>query len=361
MKKLLIILMVVAMASFLFVGCLGDGVTPPVDDDEEDEDEDVGVTATVAPVITAIAGLVITSSSTQYINATEAAVVIVEGTAPTYSEVKVYIDDVTAGTANVGDTGTFTVVVAEADLGADGDKVLYATAKEAALDVSAHSVEYAFILDQVAPGIDSVAATADGAAVLPDSAPLTGANPLASFTNNSTGTLVVGTWNVHILADSATTSNVRITPPTGLATTYTILGSAVVIDYIPGLTMAFINNFAVGASVDVVIASSTGVAVVDRFTLKFNEDVSTTGATAGAYAIYATGTVTTTAAGDPSTYKESNDTGYWDTLDAITVGQAVTFTVYGVTDAAGNAGGTSAAPLTKTCNAGVASATSLKP
>jgi len=157
MKKLLVILMVVAMASFLFVGCLGDGVTPPVDDEDDEDEEDVTPLTTVAPIITSItdnpvaptvpaAVISLTSSATQYMNAAEIALgIIVNGTAPTYSEVKVYIDDICAGTANVGDEGTFSVVVAKVDLGDDAeDKVLYATAKEAALPVSAHSVEYAF-------------------------------------------------------------------------------------------------------------------------------------------------------------------------------------------------------------------------
>jgi hypothetical protein len=44
MKKLLLVLMVVAMASFLFVGCLGDGI---IDDGDDDGDGVVGVTVEI--------------------------------------------------------------------------------------------------------------------------------------------------------------------------------------------------------------------------------------------------------------------------------------------------------------------------
>ena len=44
MKKLLLVLMVVAMASFLLVGCLGTGI---INDEEEEEEEDVTPTVTI--------------------------------------------------------------------------------------------------------------------------------------------------------------------------------------------------------------------------------------------------------------------------------------------------------------------------
>jgi len=165
MKKFLVILMVVAMASFLFVGCLP-GVTPPGDD--EGEDEDVGAATSTAPVITSItdndtvpaAVISLYSSSTQYMNKTEVYYgILVTGNAPKYSEVNVYVDDVVVGTGVAyGTNETFTVFVAKADLGADGAKTLYATATESGLAESAASTEYAFTLDVVKPAIASVKA-----------------------------------------------------------------------------------------------------------------------------------------------------------------------------------------------------------
>jgi hypothetical protein len=355
MKKFLVMLMVVAMASFLFVGCLP-GVTPDVDDDDEEE-EVVVVTTTVAPVILTVAGISITSSATQYINATEAAVVTVTGTAPTYSEVKVYVDAICAGTANVGDTGTFTVVIAEADLGADGDKVIYATAKEAALPVSAHSVEYAFILDQVKPGIDSVAASADADSSVTVTL-VSGTDPLtAAPTTDGTGTLAAGTWVITCFGDSTSAASNVVITSAGVSTSYEVTAAATEFDgVIPGIKFTFVNNFDAGDAVKIVL---TGV-VADRYTLKFDEDVSFTGAAAGVYDILVNGVAQ--APGDPDTYKEGNDTGYWNNeFNGLAVGDTVTLTVHSVTDLAGNVGGTAASPLIKTCYAGAASATALKP
>jgi len=278
----------------------------------------------------------------------------VTGTAPTYSEVRVYIDEITAGTANVGDTGTFTVVIAEADLGADGDKVLYATAKEPALDESAHSVEYAFVLDQVAPGIDSVAASADAV----DSAVSTatsGTAPVAITNVTGTGTIAAGTWTISCVADSGVVGNVVISDGT-TSTPYTVSTLAVFNGVIPGVTITF-AAFTVGDACTVVVTA----AAADRYTLKFNEDVDYTGSTAGTYDILKNAAAVA-AAGDPHTYKASNDTGYWSSeTGTLNVGDTVTFTVSGATDLAGNPGGTSAVPLTDTCFAGIASATALAP
>ena len=93
MRKFLIMLMVVAMASFLFVGCLG--TTPPIEPDEPDEPV---LPATVTPVIEKIAnvgdlvedvGIIsLYSSATQYMNEEEVTDgILVKGFAPKYSEV----------------------------------------------------------------------------------------------------------------------------------------------------------------------------------------------------------------------------------------------------------------------------------
>jgi hypothetical protein len=344
--------MVIAMASFLFVGCLGEGVvTPPVDEDV-DEDVDEVVTTTVAPVILTIAGISLTGTS-EYINATEAAVVIVTGTAPTYSEVKVYVDAVCAGTANVGDTGLFEVVVAEADLGVDGAKVIYATAKEAALPVSPKSVEYAFILDQVAPGY-SIAATAAGAEVT-DSAVATmtvggGTIPVA-ITAVTDADLVAGTWYIKVFGDSGDASNVTLTDPDAVVTTYTIGVDTSFVDTIPGVTFTITaNNLLAGQVVKVKVTEA--VASIDaRATITFDEDVSTAGMIAGTY---------TTAGSDPTTYKEATDTGYW-LVDLGSKDDIKVFSAYGFKDLAGNIAGTSASPITDVFTVGAASLYALAP
>lgn len=158
MKKFLVILMVIAMASFLFVGCLGDGVTPPVDDEDGD---DVTPPATVAPVITSIPDIV-----SGYVNAVRAADgIVVNGTAPTLSEVKVYINGICAGTGDVTATGFWTVDVANADLikaglKVEGAKTLHATATDIGLPESPSSNVFNFILDTITPFIASSSAKA---------------------------------------------------------------------------------------------------------------------------------------------------------------------------------------------------------
>ena len=57
MKKLLLVLMVVAMASFLFVGCLGDGIIDNGDDDVDDDDDVVEATMTFAKEYTDSGGV----------------------------------------------------------------------------------------------------------------------------------------------------------------------------------------------------------------------------------------------------------------------------------------------------------------
>ncbi|MCK4309261.1 MAG: hypothetical protein KAW42_04715 [Candidatus Atribacteria bacterium] len=162
MKKFLVILMVVAMASFLFVGCLPGTTTPtePTEPTEPTVPTVPTVPATVAPVITSVPDIV-----GGYVNKAAAADgIVVNGTAPTYSEVKVYINGICAGTGDTGVNGVFVVVVANADLikavKVDGAKTLYATAIEPGLTVSASSNVKKFTLDTAAPKIASSKATA---------------------------------------------------------------------------------------------------------------------------------------------------------------------------------------------------------
>lgn len=168
MKKLLIILMVVAMASFLFVGCFG--TTPPIEPDEPDEPVEPVLTPSVTPVIEKIAnvgdseaddGIInLYSSATQYMNADEVADgILVLGFAPKYSEVNVYVGGIVVGTGTAyGGDEEFIVFVAEDNLGADGAKTLYAIATELGFAESAPSTVYAFTLDVVAPELEEVTA-----------------------------------------------------------------------------------------------------------------------------------------------------------------------------------------------------------
>jgi len=369
MKKLLIILMVVAMAAFLFVGCMP-GVTPDVD---EDEDEEVVVPTSATPVLTDIqnsAGVLIVtvgSTSTEYINKTElGSSILVKGTAPSGSAVKIYIDDVAL--ASVGETavtGLWSVAVAKSSLGDDGVKVLHATVTEVGLAESAASNAVTFTLDTDLPGIDSVAFTAvsglsagTATATLNTNVYLITAADV-SGTTVPVQTFVSGTWTITSVLDAGVANNVAVTSPSGV-TVYHSVGSAAVISdlLIPGIKLTFTAAFtAATASTTVTISAITQptAEVVGRATIKFDEDVNYAGMTAGTYTC-------ATVAGDPDVYNETKNTGYFTNETGLTTaGASATITVYGVKDLAGNVGGTSAVPLTKTATVGAASATSLKP
>ena len=365
MKKFLVILMVVAMASFLFVGCIP-GVTP-VTPDVDDEEPVVPTSAT--PVLTdvessaAVEIFDVTSTSTLYMNEDEAgSSILVKGTAPSGSLVTIYIDDV-AIVGAVGETavtGLWTVAVAESSLGADGVKVMTAKVTEVGLAESAASNAVTFTLDTVDPGIDSVAATAavaGGTAVSGTvvSATVTGTNPITALTLAGTsGTMVAGTWTIEVWGISGAADNVTITSSSGTLT-YTLVGSETFTDVIPGVAFTFAalvagNSCTVTTTADTL---ATTTAILPRATITFDEDVSHAGMAAGVYAV---GGV----AGDPTSYKEATDTGYWQITTAA-AGATLTITVYGITDLAGNVGGTSASVLTASCTVAAASATSLAP
>lgn len=365
MKKLLIVLMVVAVASFLFVGCIP-GVTPPVDDEDED---DVTPPTSATPVLTAVESSAavsifdVTSTSTLYMNEDEAgSSILVKGTAPSESLVTIYIDDV-AVVGAVGETavtGLWTVAVAESSLGADGVKVMTAKVTEVGLAESAASNAVTFTLDTVDPGIDSVAATAAVAGGFVSgkvtSGSVTGTNPLSALATGGTGTMVAGTWTIEVLSNSGIDNNVTITSSTYSGTkTYTIAATPTFTDVIPGVVFTFITPVA-GNSCTVTTTAdtlATTTAILPRATITFDEDVSHAGMAAGVYTV---GGV----AGDPTSYKEATDTGYWQIATAA-AGATLTITVYGITDLAGNVGGTVTSVLTASCTVAAASATSLAP
>ena len=356
MKKFLVMLMVVAMASFLFVGCLP-GTTTPVTEEEEEE-EVVVVPTTVAPIIIAV-------TDGAYVNKVEAADgIIVNGTAPTYSEVKIYINDICAGTGDTLADGTWTVVVAKADLGADGDKVLYATAKEGALDVSAKSNEKKFTLDTVPPKISAVKARGGIAFAIatavevcpfgPGTSALDGAIPSPFVTVATSADVVTGTWTVNVNTGFPFINNVTITDPTGETYTYSCAGSDTFAENapIPGVQFILTPVLAAG-QVSQIVCTAQVAAVPGRASLTFDEDVSWTQATTGNYTIFNTALGYDILTGAPfflpftgntifMAYNETTDTMFWTEpagLEGVdlTQGQWLTFQVDSVADVAGNA------------------------
>ncbi|MCK4309555.1 MAG: hypothetical protein KAW42_06235 [Candidatus Atribacteria bacterium] len=380
MKKFLIMLMVVAMASFLFVGCLGGGVTPPVDD--EDEDEEPVVPTTVTPIIQ-----VVLDAADGYVNAAEAADgILVNGTAPTLSEVKIYIDGICAGTGDVGVTGIFNVVIATDDLGADGAKILHATATDVGLPESDPSNLIEFELDTAAPKIASVRARGGTAAVgiVPQPTyqtfPATVGPPVTPpmFTSAlfQAAQLLPGVvnWKIEILSITGTPDivTVRVHNLTAVPVTFidysfnNIAGppTATSTSWIPGAIVTIAEPVAAGTEVGLNSALHVGAyclitttrtgAIRGRVSLTYNEDVSWTQAvTLGNYTIYnntvgydvLTGVPLVWAPGSLfvlfMAYNEAADTMFWQEPVVwegfhLTQGQWLTFQVDTVADVAGN-------------------------
>lgn len=375
MKKLLIMLMVIAMASFLLVGCVGEGVV--VDEEEEEEEEEVTAPTTVAPIITSVSDIDITSSATQYVNKAEAADgIVVNGTAPTYSEVKVYINGITAGTGDAGANGVFQVVVANADLikaglKVDGAKTLYATAIEAGLAESGKSNEVLFTLDTAAPKIKAVKAragalrlynfaeTTDSLNPLPGSDVSSG--PFSEVLVNTDGTidaaagglewlsvpaLTAGTvlqmgerivspfttipvtnplmagvkkWKLEIITVAAVTTMrvYNLTDATSIDYTYTT-GLITSTSWIPGLAVTVVLLIPSDVGGYCLITTTNTPEVLGRVSLTFDGDVSFTAATGGAYTIYnnSVGWDILSPAGVTRfmAYNETTDTMFWQEL-----------------------------------------------
>lgn len=335
MKKLIIVLMVVAVTSFLFVGCLP-GVTPDPDPDPTPDP----TPTTVAPVITGIAGISLTGSA-EYINAGEADDVIVTGTAPTLSEVKVYVDGVTAGTGNTGNSGVFSVVIAEADLGADGAKTLYATATDVGLPESAHSVEYKFVLDTVAPKATELKATGAVAASVTTTYP-SGSEFFDGWGGRpslgGTGTLTAGTWYIAVLGISGAPDNVTITDPDGVVMTYTVSSNITFNGNIPGVTFKIAQSELLPGKVAKVVV---GTAIASRATVLFDEEITyASAATAGNYMWQHTAWLGLTFASSTTFVGYIGETSYFRTFTGwggdIAQYDGLAVIVNGMTDLAGN-------------------------
>lgn len=361
MKKLLIILMVIAMVSFLYAGC-----TPTTPAEEVEEEE---LVPTDTPTVSSISGIDITSDSTQYVNSSEAENgITVEGSAATGAEVKVYINDAAvATTADVTANGTWALILTESELGGDGEKTVYAVASEVGL-ADATSTSYDFTLDTDAPGISSIACTANVEAVT--ASPLTteitshiwSDEPFIkslSLSGTPGQTVVEGDYVIVALGPYATLNNVKITTPAGDSTTYDLVDwigeNSVFLDVIPGIRIEF-GHFAEDDTCTITNTAAVNAvaAITGRATMTFDEDITSDGAMAGTYA---GGLVSV----DPFYCDEATDTVYWTDITTTTEGDTVSITVYGITDLAGNVGGTSDVPLTTFCIVDVASATALKP
>ncbi len=364
MKKFLVILMVVAMASFLFVGCLP-GVTPDVDEDDEDEDV---VPTSATPVLTAVETSAavsifdVTSTSTLYMNKTEVGTsILVKGTAPSESLVQLYIDDVAIlpAVAEASTSGLWTVAVAKSSLGDDGVKVLTAKVTEVGLAESEASNSVTFTYDTDLPGFSiaaTAAAAASGAALDSGIMVITsGANPIGLLADIAAIDAVPGDWTIFCTGNSSvatSVANVLVTTPAGVTTSYYVQTPVVPLGFITGFNTTLTDNFKAGDGVTVTVtAAGVVAAVISRATITFDEDVSAAGAAAGTY----------TTIGDPVTYRTATDTGYWNTITVGAAGATYTLTAYGFYDLAGNVGGTATSLLSASCTVGAASATLLQP
>jgi len=362
MKKFLIILMVLAMASVLFVGC----TTPPTPAPDPDPDPDP-VTVSATPVLTAVATgaavpvaiIDLTSTAIQYVNKAEAGTLIfVQGTAPAESLVSIYLDDV-AITAAVGETsvnGLWSIFIAKSALGDDGVKVMTAKCTEVGLDESLASNAATFTLDTALPSATTLAATATAAddhAVA--SAITSGTALIASAVVSNAANLVAGTYTISYIAASTAAANMQFAG--GTMTTQTLLvNSATTLYVIPGvkldITVALLDLMAIG-SVTTLTVTDTAL-IVDRARVLFSEEITTASAILPANYTFLDGAVA--AVDTPVSY--SAKYMYFTFAGVLAQGDILTCTVNGVIDLAGNTQ-TTANVLTATV--GAAHATSLAP
>ncbi len=366
MKKLLVILMVVAMASFLFVGCLP-SVTPEAEEEAvEEEEEEVVVPVSATPVLidvqtsAGVSIITVTSTSTQYMNIAEVgSSILVTGTAPSESLVQIYLDDVAIApaVAEAATSGLWSVAIAKSSLGDDGVKVLTAKITEVGLDEGEASNAATFTLDTVRPSATTLAATADLAGTGTLTSTITAGLAVvdASGFAAGTGDIAAGTWTIKVLALSTTDQNIEISDGTN-ATLYSVTTLATFNGNIPGVTFTFL-----GAGMDVVGSITTLVitnatAVDDRARILFSEEI--TNASAIAAANYAF-TQATTAIVTVTELSYSDKYMYFSTFAATLVqGNTLVAIVDDVVDLAGNAMTTDSV-LSTTIAA--ASATSLAP
>lgn len=210
MKKFLIILMVVAMASVLFVGC----TTPPTPEPEP-EPTPTPTVKTDTPIITLINGAQfdVSSTATQRINDFNVVAV-----APVGSVLKLYVNDVWVGTGSAGAGGVSAAITTTATI-ADGVKTIYVTAQASGLAVSEKSTIYTATLDTTAPKIASVVADSS-------------ANTITVTFDSAVVTTAAGATSARLLA------NYEIAGAAFTAGTITAVSSTVVLVTAPAPVVA---------------------------------------------------------------------------------------------------------------------------
>lgn len=244
MKKLIIVLMVVAMASFLFVGCLPGGVTP---EPEPPAPTPIPTVKTDTPFITEIGtdatnAFDLSSADTQYLNSID-----VGGVGAPGSIIKMYVNDVWVGTGSAGANGIIVAIpVVLADL-ADGVKTVYITATQSGFAVSEKSTIYTLTLDTVKPKIVSAVADSTDQTVTVTFSEAVLMNTPTSGSAPTKSALIVANWNVQgsaltYLVDTVTkvsskvvkinvlTAGAPVVPTAGEVFNVTLLADSVVQD-----------------------------------------------------------------------------------------------------------------------------------
>jgi len=345
------------------VGC----TTPPTPDPDPDPTPTPVVVISSTPVLTAVESSVnvsivdVTSTSTQYVNKAEAgSSILVKGTAPVESLVKVYLGGVAISTvAETSVTGLWTIAIAKSSLGVDGVKVMTAKVTEVGLAESVASNAVTFTLDTVRPSASTLAATADTTAVVATcpSATFSGTNPIAAVAlSGTTGVaLVAGTWYVECLGASGVADNVVITSPSSTQVTYAIAANQVLINAIPGVTLTFKPTFVLNDAATVIVRAAV-VAIPDRATVLFSEEISSVSAMALANYTWGNSTTGTAPVDTPIAY--GSLTTYFTLDNTLARFDAISCLVNGAVDLAGNIQTTAS---TLTCIVGAASLTSLTP
>jgi hypothetical protein len=232
MKKLVIVLMVVAMASFLFVGCLPGVVTP--EPTPTPTPTPTPIVKTDTPYITLIDGgnVSLYSIVTEYASGATTGGVSVAG-----AVIKLYINGVQAGVANSGTGGVFTVTVSMLKL-TEGVTKLYVTATVPGLAESDKSTEYTFTVDTTAPKIASAVADSgdnvitvtfnEGVNTSISTTTSTTLTWAKSVINPANWTVTAATFDAGTLSFVATSSKVvRITSTASLAAVGTVFALAV--------------------------------------------------------------------------------------------------------------------------------------
>jgi len=344
------------------VGC----TTPPTPDPDPDPTPTPVVVVSATPVLTAVETSAavsifdVTSTSTLYMNKAEAgSSILVKGTAPVESLVKVYLGGVAISTvAETSVTGLWTIAIAASALGVDGVKVLTAKVTEVGLAESAASNSVTFTLDTVLPSATTLAATA-GTTVNAGTCTSTITAGLAmvdSFvTTGALGTLAAGTWTIKTVAASGTTGNVVISDGT-TSTSYSVKTAAWFNGIIPGVKFEFEATALVAAGNTTTLVITKAAAIADRARVLFSEEITAASAILLANYVFSTAAVVNV----PTAVSYADKYMYFSPMvtAALISGNTLACTVNGVIDLAGNIQ-TTASSLT--CTVGAASATTLAP